>query len=108
MEGLAENEKISINLGALSAMAKVFVNGEYAGGVWTPPYQLDISELVKEGTNELKIEVVNNWMNRIIGDQKLPEEERKTWCSVNPYNAESTLQASGLFGPVKIASVQYK
>jgi len=95
-------EKILIDLGALTSMAKVTVNGKYAGGVWTDPYRLDITDLVKVGENELKIEVVNNWMNRIIGDLKLPEAQRGTWCFFNTYNAESPLQPSGLFGPVRV------
>lgn len=102
-----ENETIEIDLGNLTAMAKVSVNGSYAGGVWTYPYKLEISDFVKPGENELEIEVVNNWMNRLIGDQHLPEAQRKTWCYVNPYNAQSPLQPSGLFGPITIQSVKY-
>jgi len=102
-----ENETIEIDLGNLTAMAKVNINGTYAGGVWTYPYKLDISDFVKTGKNELVIEVVNNWMNRLIGDQNLPEEQRRTWCFVNPYNSQSPLQPSGLFGPVTIQSVKY-
>lgn len=102
LDKITENEKISIDLGALTAMAKVTVNGKYAGGVWTAPYRLDITELVKQGENQLKIEVVNTWVNRVIGDMKLPEKERKTWAPHLPYNAQSPLQPSGLFGPVKI------
>ena len=101
------NEMIEIDLGNLTAMAKVNVNGTYVGGVWTYPYKLDISDFVKPGKNELVIEVVNNWMNRLIGDQNLPEKQRGTWCFVNPYNAQSPLQPSGLFGPVTIQSVKY-
>ena len=48
-----------INLGAFTAMAKVTVNNLYAGGLWTAPYTLDITSLVKEGENDLKIEIVN-------------------------------------------------
>jgi hypothetical protein len=102
IEKLPEGEKITIDLGELTAMAKVTVNGNYVGGVWTAPYRLDITDLVKDGENQLKIEVVNTWVNRIIGDMKLPVEERKTWAPHLPYNAESPLQASGLFGPVEI------
>ncbi len=87
-------------------MAKVTVNGEYAGGLWTAPHRLDIFGLVREGKNELRIEVVNTWVNRIIGDTQIQEEERKTWMFANPYDAESPLQPSGLLGPVTIANVE--
>lgn len=103
-----KDETIVINLGKLTAMAKVKINGNDAGGVWTYPYMLDITQWVKPGQNELEIEVVNNWMNRLIGDQNLPEAQRKTWCYVNPYNAQSALQPSGLFGPVTIQSLHYQ
>lgn len=100
-----EMNRIIIDLGNLTAMAKVYVNDKYAGGVWTPPYRLDITELLKPDINNLRITVVNNWMNRLIGDLNLPEDQRETWCFVNPYNAQSQLQPSGLFGPVTINSV---
>lgn len=102
LDKLAEDQKITIDLGALTAMAKITINGIYAGGVWTTPYRLDITDLVREGENQLKIEVVNTWVNRIIGDMNLPEDERKIWVPRNPYHAKSPLQASGLFGPVKV------
>jgi hypothetical protein len=105
IDELTKNERITINLGALTAMAKVTVNGKYAGGVWTAPYRLDITDFVKQGKNELKIEVVNTWINRIIGDMKLPAEERQTWAPHLPYTGDSPLQASGLFGPVEISTL---
>jgi hypothetical protein len=105
MAKVPEGKKVIINLGAFTAMAKVTVNNVYAGGLWTAPYTLNITSLIKEGDNDLKIEIVNTWLNRLIGDQKLPAAQRLTWCPVNPYNADSPLQSSGLFGPVKISSV---
>jgi hypothetical protein len=87
-------------------MAKVFINGKYAGGLWTAPYKLDISKLLREGDNELSVEVVNTWMNRLIGDSKLPAADRPTWCPFYTYTPNSPLQPSGLFGPVAIEYIK--
>jgi hypothetical protein len=95
-------KQVYIDLGKVMVMAKVKINGEYAGGVWTNPYRLNITKLLKEGENTLEVEVVNNWMNRLIGDQQLPEKDRPTWINVNPWKADSPLQSSGLLGPVEI------
>jgi len=97
-----DNIIVEVDLGKLTSMAKVYVNGEYAGGAWTYPYKVEITNFVIPEENELVVEVVNNWMNRLIGDQNLPENLRETWSLVNPYNADSQLQPSGLFGPVSI------
>ena len=106
MNKLPEGKQILINSGVFTAMARVTVNDVYAGGLWTAPYQLNITKLIKEGENNLKIEIVNTWVNRLIGDSKLPVEKRLTWCPANPYTKDSPLQPSGLLGPVKILSVK--
>ena len=83
-------------------MARVFVNGQYAGGVWTSPYRVPVTQFLKQGQNSVRIEVVNNWRNRLIGDARLPESQRRTYATVNPYDAGSELQESGLLGPVRL------
>lgn len=104
---LKKGKKVILNIGKFTGMAKVTINGKYAGGIWTAPYNLDVTKLLKKGDNELKIEVVNNWMNRLIGDLKLPLEQRKTWCVVNPYTPDSPLQSSGLIGPIEVLYANY-
>lgn len=105
---LPANERILLDLGKLSAMGKVYVNGQYAGGVWTTPYELDITQWVKEGRNDLRVEVVNTWVNRLIGDSRLPASQRRIWTVVNPWCPDSPLQTSGLLGPVRVTAVAYE
>lgn len=94
--------KAHLQLGDVAVMAKVKVNGRYAGGLWTPPYRLDISDKVVKGENQLEIEVVTTWVNRLIGDSKLPIGKRSTYLPFNTWTPQSTLQKSGLIGPVVI------
>ncbi|MDO5571212.1 MAG: glycosyl hydrolase [Bacteroidales bacterium] len=98
---------IFIDMDKVYVMAKVKINGQYAGGVWTEPYRLDISNFVKTGENDVEIEVVNTWVNRIVGDLRLPEDQRKIWMTVQQWNAETPLEPSGLVGPVVIESIKY-
>ena len=103
-----EPGSVYVDLGKVMVMAKVYLNGVYAGGAWAPPYRVDVSGLLREGRNELKVEVVNDWMNRLIGDQQLPPEQRMTWTPVNPWTASSELQSSGLLGPVVVGKFDYE
>jgi hypothetical protein len=43
--------------------ALVTVNGQRAGALWHPPYRLDVSHLLKPGTNHIEIRVYNTAIN---------------------------------------------
>lgn len=101
----ATPDNLYLNLNKVGVMAKIKINGQYAGGVWTAPYRVEISDFVKKGANTVEVEVVTTWMNRLIGDSKLPAEERKTWIPHNPWNPQSQLQESGLMGPVCVEQI---
>ena len=102
-----------LDLGEVRDVAEVFVNGHSVGILWKQPFIADISGLVKASENELKIEVVNMWINRLTGDLKLKPEERychtnhpdmvnfQMWPEGNSDEAYRE-QLSGLLGPVKI------
>lgn len=96
-----------IDLGDVMVMAKVRVNGQEAGGVWTTPYQVNVTDLLKEGENTVEVEVVNCWRNRMIGECSMPKKERFTFHTAADINAESELQSSGLLGPVRVVSYDY-
>jgi hypothetical protein len=97
--GQKPGNELYLDFGKVMVMAKIKVNGKYAGGVWTPPYRVDIAPFVKSGNNEIEIEVVSTWANRIIGDRKLPAEQRKLHINRGP---DGNLHESGLLGPVRI------
>lgn len=93
---------IILDLGEVREMAKVKLNGRYAGGVWTAPYKLDITEFLKSGVNSIEISVVTNWANRLVGDSKLPNNKRKTSYTFRTLQPDTPLQKTGLIGPVRI------
>jgi hypothetical protein len=107
LNSLPKGKTAYIDLGKVMIIAKVKLNGKPLGGVWTAPYRVNVNGLLNKGKNTLEVEVINNWQNRLIGDLKLPEQERKTWVNINPWKADSPLQSSGLLGPVTVQAFAY-
>jgi hypothetical protein len=91
--------RIQLNLGELRNLAEVFVNGRSMGVLWSAPFRLDITNALKAGDNRIEIKVTNLWANRLIGD-KQPGAKKLAYSSYNPFEADSPLFPSGLFGPV--------
>lgn len=101
-------QPVYIDLGKVMVMAKVKINGEYVGGVWTAPYRLNVSKVLHKGKNTIEVEVVNNWRNRLIGEKNLPENECFTFQTATYLKKDSELQSSGLLGPVELQSYDYQ
>ena len=95
-------QPVYLDLGNVADIASVKLNGISCGTVWTPPYRVDISKALKKGNNELQLEVTNTWGNRLMGDQRLPEDKRITRTTA-PYRLEGKpLNPAGLLGPVRL------
>jgi hypothetical protein len=106
-----ENQKtahIYLDLGVVKEIAEVRLNGRSLGVLWCPPWNLEITDALKNGDNTLEIDVVNLWPNRLIGDGKLPLEKRFAKTNVAVYYSkpqkgpDHELLQSGLLGPVTI------
>jgi alpha-L-rhamnosidase len=87
-----------LDLGRVADVARVTLNGVDCGIVWTAPYRVDVSHALRQGGNELRVEVFNTWANRLAGDERLVE--RATWTPV-VYKGEGGLPG-GLLGPVRV------
>ena len=85
--------------------AVIYVNGKRAGSLWHPPYELDITSLVKPGSNDLEVRVANTAINLLAG-QSMPDY-RLLWLR---YGQRFTPQdmdnlkplPSGLLGKVEL------
>ena len=97
--------RLSLDLGDVKNLAVLIVNGKEVGETWHAPYRLDVTSALKPGTNEIKVIVVNAWVNRLIGDEQAGAS-KITFTDVKPYKASSPLLPSGLLGPVTVLSTE--
>ncbi|MHC4109547.1 MAG: glycosyl hydrolase [Planctomycetota bacterium] len=95
-------KRLYLDLKRIRNVAHVRLNGKDLGVVWTAPWRVDITQAVKPTGNKLKIDVVNLWPNRLIGDAALLSEKRLTKTNVTKFKKNSQLLSSGLLGPVQL------
>lgn len=127
---LGEGKRLVLDLGTVREIAEVLVNGKNLGVLWWPPFRLDVTDAVKAGRNDLEVRVTNLWVNRLIGDEQLPDDigwqgvtfnswpewlvegtprpepRRKTFTTWRHNRADTPLIPSGLMGPVVLRPVR--
>ena len=114
------DSEMLLDLGRVEDMARVTLNGKPLGTVWSAPYKMAVpAGLLKKANNLLKIEVVNTWHNRLVGDtQPKDKGARKLkwengllggksysagrYTFSNKPDARGKLHPAGLLGPVQI------
>ncbi len=115
----ADDVKIYLDLGEASKVAEVWLNDKHLGITWTKPHMFDVTGIIRDGVNELSIDVANTWSNRLTGDAvtgdnytnsnimrtivatkgMLPGDQTHVpWADV-------PLIESGLLGPVRIETM---
>lgn len=103
-----KQERIHLQLDSVDVIARVELNGRDCGILWTYPYRVDITEALKNGKNELKIEVANTWYNRVqaVNNGYWTSEgfwtNAKAWDKPAYGRPDNPLQASGLKGDVRL------
>lgn len=125
--------RVYLDLGDVEVIAEVVVNGKSPGVVWKRPFRVDITDVLKDGNNELEIRVSNLWVNRLIGDAKKmgalgveysgrkgliskwpdwvtqdapPAGAPVSFATCRQWNGDEPLQPSGLIGPVTLQTAE--
>ncbi len=99
---LSDQSKSILKFDKIQETAKIMVNGQDCGIVWTPPYELDITEQLKDGANNISIEVINTWNNRLVGDMRNPDQKQYTNTNIKDKFKNKELLESGLIGNIRI------
>lgn len=107
MDKPKNGHQIVLKIPQIKTLGRVWLNGKEVTTIYGAPWEADITPYVKKGTNDLKIEVVNAWVNRLIGDAALPKDKRYTHpVPENKYNATDRLMESGIIGSVYLIDRQ--
>ena len=130
VDWFSSKRQLSLDLGRVEVMAEVKLNGKELGTLWKSPYRVAIGDAAKPGENTLEVKVTNLWINRMIGDEQLPEDSdrnangtlktwpqwlqgnkpsptgRHTFTSWRLWKKGSPLVESGLLGPVTLKAAE--
>ena len=120
-------EPCELDLGDVRELANVWVDGRFLGCLWEAPYRVELPKFALGKKVTLRVEVVNTWPNRLIGDaiaRKKGAAEPKgkygvpqwvlddkpdsgtgiyTWMNwMKGWTADDEPRPAGLLGPVRI------
>lgn len=87
-----EGEQVRLDLDSVYDTAEFFVNGISAGTFASKPYQMDITDLLREGENSIQIEVATTMERRVHAMGK----------DISSLHLPAPLSASGIVGEIHI------
>ena len=87
--------------------AIVYLNGQRAGSVWHPPYEIEVTGLLHSGENTLRIVVANLAINALAAQP--PPDYRALIAKYGDRFQDQNMSAiqrlpSGILGPVRIVA----
>ena len=127
---LASGREIWLDLGDVAVIAEARLNGHPLGILWHRPFRCEVSKALQPGSNTLDVDVTNLWVNRLIGDARLPDDcewtgpfltrwpawltsgqprpatGRVTFTTWKHWQANDPLPPAGLLGPVTLQPAQ--
>ena len=115
-----KGRKIYLDLGEVSKVGEVWLNGERLGVTWAKPHRFDVTTILHSGENTLTVEVANTWSNRLTGDAltgkkytntnihstMIPAPTIQTGDQTRYPWAKVPLIQSGLLGPVLLKTIK--
>jgi hypothetical protein len=103
-----------LDLGQVCESARLWLNGEFVGTLWSPPFRIFVGKFLRQGVNTLVVEVTNLAANR-IADMDRQGVAWKVFYDINfvnrhykPFDASDWQpRPSGLLGPVRLLPVRF-
>lgn len=93
--------------GPVREAAMVYVNGNFAGSVWRPPYEVRVSGLLHAGSNSIRV-IVSNLAINALARGPLPDYEALTAKYGERFQAQDLNDLaplpSGLLGPITLVT----
>ncbi len=75
-------QQFILDLGEVRDIAEIYLNGKPVATRWKAPFATDITPFATPGKNHLTVKITNMWVNRLIGDEQLPEDTQ--WARATP------------------------
>ncbi|WP_322410283.1 glycosyl hydrolase [Microbacterium invictum] len=93
--------RVRLQFAQVRDIAEVVVGGVSAGVVWTAPWRIDVTDLVRAGENRLEVRVATGWRNRLVAEAQLPTGQVYAPMA-GLFTSDAAFRPAGLAGPVSL------
>jgi hypothetical protein len=91
--------------GPVREAAVVYINDKRAGALWSPPYSIDVTGMLRPGANKIRVMVGNTAMNHMAG-RSLPDYRLLNLRYGERFQPQDMDKVqpipSGLLGPIRL------